>query len=109
MWKPLSVIALVAAVGTASWIASDPGQATLLRGYIQHEQADPEPGNAQQNVAPIQAQIQADSFPASYSGLWRVDTEVSDSSVNDVAAGEKMLSSVEFKRQPDGRITAQWN
>lgn len=111
MWKPIRAFALIVTVSMTGLMAINPGQATLLRGYVNHDQAgetqQASPDNQQGNT--LEAQIQTDSFPASYSGTWRVDTVVSDSTVNDVSAGQKMLSSVEFKRQADGRVTARWN
>ncbi|HEY9789992.1 MAG TPA: hypothetical protein V6D22_06320 [Candidatus Obscuribacterales bacterium] len=54
------------------------------------------------------ALVDADSFPASFAGSWRVVTVVTGSAVPTVPVGERIVSQVSFARQTDGRILARW-
>jgi hypothetical protein len=89
-----------------------PGQATpLLKGYVNENQSlDGQAStNPQHSSSTLNAAIQADSFPSTFEGTWQIQTEVTDSAVETVQAGQKLVSNIDFIRKPDGRIVANWN
>lgn len=53
-------------------------------------------------------ELARDTFPPTYQGQWQCVTEVIESSVADIPVGQKILSQLEFIKQPDGRLTANW-
>lgn len=61
--------------------------------------------------APIQNKgigVPKNSFPQSFLGRWKCQTEVINSAVKTVLVGSKMVSIVNFEMKPDGRIVADW-
>ncbi len=56
-----------------------------------------------------EAAILNNTFPRSFEGSWKCETLVTDSGVDTVPAGSKLLSDVQFARLADGRIVARWN
>jgi hypothetical protein len=104
----ITVLSLSAVLGLCA--LATPVQATLLKGYVNENQTlegQTQTGGAEQST--LNGAIQAESFPASYEGTWQIQTEVTDSAVETVQAGQKMISNIDFVRKPDGRIVANWN
>lgn len=50
-----------------------------------------------------------DSFPQSYEGIWRCLSTVVDSGVGTIAVGQISTCEIQFKKQSDGRVTANWS
>lgn len=78
------------------------------------------PANTFESTQPVQPQtpqpvklpeaaILNNTFPRSFEGSWKCETLVTDSGVDTVPTGSKLLSDVQFARLPDGRIVARWN
>lgn len=66
----------------------------------------------QQQVQPVkllEAGILNNTFPRSFEGSWKCETLVTESGVDTVPAGSKLISDVQFARLADGRIVARWN
>jgi hypothetical protein len=92
-------------------LATPADAAPLLKGYVNESQSiESQTGAAdQQSQSGLSGAVQAESFPSTYEGTWHVETQVTDSAVESVPNGQKMVSNIDFVRRPDGRIVANWN
>jgi hypothetical protein len=83
--------------------------ATLLHGYL--SDTTPEQQQKLLNAArPIDngAIARSDSFPADVQGTWQCITVVTDSLVDTVPVGQKMISRMDFVKANDGRVVARF-
>jgi hypothetical protein len=104
-----SITALTLSAILGLFALATPTLATpLLKGYVNENQTL-ETGADQQSQSTLSGAVQAESFPSTYEGNWQIHTEVTDSAVESVPAGQKMVSIIDFVRKPDGRIVANWN
>lgn len=86
-------------------MAPPPGKAALLRGYINHTQEAADTFQGSSKTPPVASE----SFPATYEGSWRCQTEVIDSAVPSVSVGQSIVCEIHFTRLPDGQVVASWN
>lgn len=104
-WKSIKKITVLSAALLAS-MAFLPAQATILHGYLE-EQTQPAPVQVDSTSGASETPL-PNSYPSGYQGSWHCITTVSDSGVASIPAGQTMLSDVNFVRQADGRIVANW-
>jgi hypothetical protein len=103
----ITALALSAVLGLCA-VATPILATPLLKGYVNENQTL-ETGADQQSQSTLSGAVQAESFPSTYEGNWQIHTEVTDSAVESVPAGQKMVSNIDFVRKPDGRVVANWN
>ncbi len=65
--------------------------------------------NQPQPVRVVESGLLNNTFPRSFEGTWKCETLVTESGVDTVMAGSKLVSDVQFARTADGRIVARWN
>jgi len=104
-WNQINRVISTSATLVALLAFMQPTNATLLRGYLERQdatqpQSDPTSGAQEVPVA--------NSYPDAYQGSWHCVTTVTDSGVQTVPAGQIMTSDVNFAKVPDGRIVAKW-
>lgn len=80
--------------------------ATMLHGHLE-EMATKQPVTTV-NEQKLSASTLSNSFPVSFSGIWRCETTVVDSGVSTILPGQKSISEISFKHAPDGRTVASW-
>jgi hypothetical protein len=105
MQSAIKSLTLSAILGLCAF-ATSAEASPLLKGYVNETQTLD--AGADQSTT-LNAAVQAESFPSTYEGTWQVHTEVTDSAVETVPSGQKMVSNIDFVRRPDGRVVANWN
>jgi hypothetical protein len=108
-WKSIKQITVLGAAILAS-MASVPAPAAVLQGYLEEQ------NHSAPNLAPTSTDstsgapetLLPNSYPSGYQGSWHCMTTVVDSGVAAIPAGQVMLSDVNFARQADGRVVANW-
>jgi hypothetical protein len=91
-------------------LAQTPAFSVTLAGHLEQNRAATTCSAAIARSAAIagQARTQTDCFPDSYEGAWRCDTVVTDSTVESVQAGEKVVCEVRFVRNDQGQVVSVW-
>ncbi len=85
--------------------------AALLHGYVSQQTGSPE---AQQKFlssatsSNVEMQARSDSFPQEMQGSWQCVSVVTDSLVDSVLVGQKIVSRMNFVRTNDGRVIARF-
>jgi len=60
-------------------------------------------------IQPSASDLNPNTFPQSYQGDWACQTQVTDSTVSTVSAGQTIDLEVTFYPTTDGRVQARWN
>ncbi len=98
-----SAMSVTVAFGiTAIFTAASAG--TMLHGHLE-EMAMQQPAMNEQKLS---VSSLPNSFPYSFTGVWRCETTVIDSGVSTILPGQKSISEISFKHSPDGRTVASW-
>lgn len=98
-----SAVSVTVAFGvTAIFTAASAG--TMLHGHLE-EMAIKQPAMNEQK---LRVSSLPNSFPYSFTGVWRCETTVVDSGVSSILPGQKSISEISFKHSPDGRTVASW-
>ena len=100
--KLLILAAFVGAVST-------PAQARMIAGHLEQNCTNITSGANFANGATLNTAIQQNSFPETYEGNWRCETVVTDSAVQAVTPGEKVVCEVQFVKDNAGRVISIWN
>ena len=99
-YMQLSCMALLLIACLQLSLSTAPALATLLEGRVEHQ------------VGELSAQVQRvtqNTFPRAYQGTWHCVTTVTDSAVSMVIPGTVTQCNVEFKRDTEGLVQANWS
>jgi len=108
--KIKSYIYRILTLASSLGLAQAPAFSVTLAGHLEQNRAATTCSALARNATTIAAQApgQRDCFPDSYEGAWRCDTEVTDSTVESVQAGEKVICEVRFVRNIQGKLVSVW-
>lgn len=91
--------------GIASSIST--AEAALLHGYVNNENLPEQPQGIISSRVQESRVMRRDSFPTDLQGSWRCVTLVTDSLVDSVPVGQKLVSQTDFVKAIDGRVIAR--
>lgn len=109
--KRMSMTLAAAPVVLGLLLSAVPANAALLHGYVS------ETGAKEQQDKIITTRIEerqqqpvarTDSFPSELQGSWQCVTVVTDSLVESVPVGQKIVSRMDFVKTQDGRVVARF-
>ncbi|HEY9754447.1 MAG TPA: hypothetical protein V6C97_04770 [Oculatellaceae cyanobacterium] len=98
---------LILAAFTGSVCA--PAQARMIAGHLEQNCTAIAGDTSLAGGAIQSAAIHANSFPETYEGVWRCETVVTDSAVQSIMPGQKVVCEVNFVKDASGKVQSVWN
>jgi hypothetical protein len=86
-----------------------PAQARMIAGHLEQNCNAITRDTSLASGALQNAAIHANSFPETYEGRWRCETVVTDSAVQSIVPGQKVVCEVNFIKDASGKVQSVWS